>query len=144
MKIWNIADDRISESLLLQHDRHVKALAVSRDRKLVATSCLELKVWIWDVTAVPPTKRTPFTVSRWMKDLHLTTDGQYLIAIPYADDVIVWNLQKDRQEKALHFSPAGKGTSVGFSANALAADDRHLAISTNAVTLILRLSSAAK
>ncbi len=80
--------------------------------------------------------------------MFFTPDSERLIVIPHANDVVVWNVKKGRQDAVWHFASQSKipGVhNVGFSAAALAPDGRHVAISMNSPgTVILRLPDAGR
>jgi WD40 repeat protein len=141
VKLWKVAGKNIQEAQLIQQNETIKALAVSPDRKTLATGSLDLKVRLWNLTAQPPTAATPFTMATWVKSLHFTPDGSRLIAVGSANHIVVWDMQKGEQTKIWNFSDArNRLTNIAFTASALAPDGRHLAISTfTPNTIILRL-----
>jgi WD40 repeat protein len=142
VKFWNLADNQVVESRLIQQERSIKALALSPDGKTLVTGSLDLRVRFWDLTAQPPTAAIPFSTSSWLKGLHFSADGAYLIAVGSASDVILWNVKAGKQEKAWRFTRQGigAGSPLAFSAVAFAPDGRHVAISTyEHTTIVLRL-----
>jgi WD40 repeat protein len=141
-KVWTIADNKFEEQHLIQQDRFIKALALSPDKKTLATAALDLKVRLWDLAAKPPTVKADFARPSWLKSLDFTSNGAFLLAVGSASDIALWNVRDARIEKSWRFMPKRSGAGGGpFSASTLAPDERHVAVSTfnNPVTFILRL-----
>src|SRR5262249_10522350 len=78
-KVWNIANNNVQETHLIQQDRGIRALAISPDKKTLATAALDLKVRLWDLTARPPRVTATFPSASWLKSLDFTSDGAYLL-----------------------------------------------------------------
>jgi WD40 repeat protein len=144
VKVWSIADNKVQETHMIQQDRTIKALAISPDKKTLATGALDNKVRLWDLTAKPPVSRQEFVMpTTWLKSLDFTSDGNFLLAVgANGGHVTLWNAKEGKAEKSWHFVMKKAGMGGGpFSAATFAPDERHVAISTfnNPTTIILRL-----
>jgi WD40 repeat protein len=143
---WTLDKEQVRQQVRITQDDSIKSIALSPNRRMLATGSIDKQVRLWDLTGRPPNVRSSFAVPAWPKSLHFTPDSAYLVAFTSGADIVLWNVAAAKPEKTWNFeakrnSPFATGAMYRlFSATAMSPDGRHILFSNyTANAVIIRL-----